>query len=209
MPLHDPIDVLANARKIVMRESEGVASLADQLGESFVKAAELMLDCPGHVLAAGSGTSHPVAARFAHLLSCCGTPALFIHPGDSQHGLSGAVTERDVLFAISKGGETVEVNHLVRIAYSRGAKIISLTEKPQSTLAQMSDVVLCVQAPIDGDPYGMIATASSLFNAALCDALCETLLEARGYTREQFGKTHPGGAVGIRLAAEPVNGDEL
>lgn len=195
-------DILDLARSVIARESQAVAQLGNQLDDSFIQAVHLLLNCQGHVLATGAGTSNPVAARFAHLLSCCGTPALFIHPGDSQHGLSGAVSARDVLFAISKGGETSEVNHLARIAHSRGAKIIGLTENASSSLAGMSDVVLCIQAPSGSDPYGMIATGSSLFNAALCDALCETMLALRGYTREQFGETHPGGAVGQKLAGE-------
>jgi D-arabinose 5-phosphate isomerase GutQ len=202
MPLDSSEEILNLARQVIRRESQGLLALTDQLDSSFVQAVELMLHCQGHVLAAGAGTSHSVAARFAHLLSCCGTPALFIHPGDSQHGLSGAVTGRDVLFAISKGGETTEVNHLARIARGRGAKLIGLTERRDSTLASLCDVVLCIQAPTDSDPYGMIATGSSLGNAALCDALCETLLALRGYTREMFGETHPGGAVGLKLAEQ-------
>jgi arabinose-5-phosphate isomerase len=203
---NDQKQILLLARDTIQRERQVVDALIPQLGESVAEAAHLMLNCRGHVLVAGAGTSNPVAARFAHLLSCCGTPALFIHPGDSQHGLSGAVTERDVLFAISKGGETTEVNYLARIAKGRGAKLISLTEKLESTLAKLSDVVLCFKAPFDSDPYGMIATGSSLFNAALTDALCVILLQLRGYSKEQFGETHPGGAVGKQLAAEKQNG---
>jgi arabinose-5-phosphate isomerase len=124
---------------------------------------------------------------------------LFIHPGDGQHGLSGAVTSKDILMAISKGGETTEVNHLARIAKQRGAILIALTEKPDSTLGQMSDIVLKVVAPVDVDPYGMIATGSSLVNSAFCDALCVVLLKLRGYSQEHFGQTHPGGAVGLKL----------
>lgn len=196
---YDSVEIMAMARSTIQRESGVVATLSDQLAASFIEAVEMILNCQGHVLVAGAGTSHAVGARMAHLLSCCGTPALFLHPGDSQHGLSGAVTARDVLIAISKGGETVEVNHLARIAKARGAKLIGLTEKPDSTLAGYCDVVLCVKAPADSDPYGMIATGSSLFNSALGDALCEVLLKVRGYTKDQFGQTHPGGAVGIKL----------
>jgi len=197
--VYDSREIIAIARSTIQRESGVVATLSDQLEASFIEAVEMMLACEGHVLVAGAGTSHAVGARMAHLLSCCGTPALFIHPGDSQHGLSGAVTARDVLIAISKGGETVEVNHLARIAKARGAKLIGLTENLNSTLASYCDVVLCVKAPADSDPYGMIATGSSLFNSALGDALCEVLLKVRGYTQDQFGQTHPGGAVGLKL----------
>ena len=196
------VDVISIASHVIRQESAAVITLLDQLDDSFVHAAETLLACQGHVLVAGSGTSHPVGARLAHLLSCCGTPALFIHPGDSQHGLSGAVTAKDVLIAISKGGETLEVNYLARIARQRGATLIALTEKPDSTLGQLSDIVLKVVAPPDVDPYGMIATGSSLVNSAFCDALCVVMLNLRGYSKEQFAQTHPGGAVGIRIKDE-------
>jgi arabinose-5-phosphate isomerase len=197
-----PEEILRTASAALERESSAVAGLVQQLGPEFVAVAETLLACRGHVLVAGSGTSHAVGARLAHLLSCCGTPALFIHPGDSQHGLSGAVTSHDVLIALSKGGETAEVNFLATTARQRGAKVIAVTEKPASTLGQQSDLILCVKAPPDVDPYGMIATGSSLVNAALGDALCVALLHMRGYTREQFAETHPGGAVGRRIAEE-------
>ncbi len=197
-----PEEILHTARSVIQQESQAVAGLVEQIGTDFVRAVEMLLACEGHVLVAGSGTSHAVGARLAHLLSCCGTPALFIHPGDSQHGLSGAVTARDVLIALSKGGETAEVNFLVSIARRRGAKVIAITERPDSTLGQQSDVVLCVRSPAEADPYGMIATGSSLVNCAFGDALCVVLLHLRGYTRDQFGETHPGGAVGKRIAAE-------
>lgn len=191
-----PEDILTIARTVIEQESASLTALIDQIDSSFVEVAHLLLNCQGHVLVAGAGTSHAVAARLAHLLSCCGTPALFIHPGDSQHGLSGAVTSQDVLVAISKGGETTEVNHLARIARQRGAKVIAFTEKPESTLGMLSDAVLLIRVAADVDPYGMIATGSSLTVSAMGDALCVALLHMRGYSAEQFGQTHPGGAVG-------------
>jgi arabinose-5-phosphate isomerase len=191
MTHHSMQEIIELARGVIDLESRVVSSLDQQLGSSLY-----------HILTSGAGTSNSVASRFAHLLSCCGTPALFIHPGDSQHGLSGAVTERDVLFCISKGGETIEVCHLAQIAKARGANLISILESSDSTLGKLSDVNICVQAPPESDPYGMIATGSSLFNSALCDALCVILLEMRGYTKQKFGETHPGGAVGLKLASE-------
>jgi arabinose-5-phosphate isomerase len=201
---HD--EILTLARQTVEIDSRVVASLADQLGESFCAVVKMLFECQGHVLVAGSGTSHAVGARLAHLLSCCGTPSLFLHPGDAQHGLSGAVIQKDVLIAISKGGETSEVNALARIAKTRGAKIIAFTGNPASTLAGLSDLVLCTQAPDESYPYDMIATGSSLFKCAISNALCTVLLHMRGYTREQFGQTHPGGAVGKKV--EKINLEE-
>ena len=152
------------------------------------------------MLATGAGTSRAIAQRFAHLLSCCGTPALAISAADAIHGGSGAVTDRDVVFIISKGGHSAEINQFAEIARARGAKIIAQTENPASPLARMSDAVYQVKAIGEGDPYGMIATGSSLVNGAAGDVLCVLLLELRGYTQEQFGLTHPGGAVGRKLA---------
>lgn len=196
--------MLSLARETVQREARAVAAIEGQLTESMGQVAELLLNCSGHVLVAGVGTSHAIAWRLAHLLSCAGTPALFIHPADSLHGSAGAITPRDVVIAISKGGETSEVNRFVAVARGRGARIVGLTERPDSSLGRQSDLVLQVEAPPDVDPYGMIATGSSLVNAALGDALCVVLLRLRGYSREQFGQTHPGGAVGKRLADEQI-----
>lgn len=191
--------ILDMAAAVIEQESQAVASLVKQLKPTLAKAAQAMLGCKGHVIVAGSGTSHAVALRFAHLLSCCGTPALFLHPGDSQHGLAGAVRAEDVLVVLSKGGETTEVNFLANVAKERGAFVIGITEHPASTLARISDITLEIRAPEGIDPYGMIATGSSLFNSAFCDALCVVLLNLRGYSKEQFGQTHPGGAVGRKI----------
>jgi len=196
--------VTALAKEVIKREAEAIATLLDQFDQSFVEAVQALLACEGHVLVAGAGTSHAIAYRLAHLLSCCGTPALFIHPGDAQHGGAGAITSRDILFLISKGGETLEVINLAKIARQRGTKVIALTENPTSSLAQLSDIVVRVSVPSGVDPFEMIATGSSLINAAWGDALCVVLLQLRGYTKEEFGKTHPGGAVGKRLSEQGI-----
>jgi len=184
---------------VIRKEAAAVAGLADHLPDTFAEAVRLLYDCQGHVLVSGSGTSHAVALRFAHLLSCVGTPALFLHPGDSQHGAAGAVRPEDVWVGLSKGGETTEVIFLAGIAKKRGAKVVALTEKPDSSLGQLADVILHVTTPDGIDPYGMIATGSSLFNSAFTDAICVVLLEMRGYSVDDFGQTHPGGAVGHKI----------
>jgi len=192
-------EILQLGKDTIKTEVQGILALVDQLDESFIQAVKLLLNCQGHVLVSGSGTSNAVARRMAHLMTVCGTPALLIDAGDSPHGGAAAVTEKDVLIALSKGGTTKELVFLASIARDRGAKIIAITENPESELGRLSDVVLKVAAPEDGDPFGMIATGSSLMNCALGDALCVTLLKLRGYTLEQFGATHPGGAVGEKL----------
>ena len=187
------------AQKVIKNESTAVLTLVDQLDNNFINAVRLMLDCKGHVLVAGAGTSHSVARRLAHLLSCCGTPALLIDVGDSQHGLSGAVTERDILIALSKGGQTKEVITLASVAKKRGAKLIAITEKPDSGLGKLSDISLKIVAPPEVDPYGMVAIGSSLVYAAFGDALCVVLLKMKDYSLKEFGETHPGGAVGRKI----------
>jgi len=192
-------EMIALAKETIRKEANGVLSLLDQFTDSLFYAAKLMYGCKGHVLVAGAGTSNSVARRLAHLLSCCGTPALLIDVGDSQHGLSGAIRKNDVLVALSKGGHTQEIITLVTVAKERGAKVIAITEKPESELGKESDVILKVVAPEDVDPFGMVATGSSLVNSAFGDALCVVLFKMRGYSIEQFGETHPGGAVGKKL----------
>ena len=196
------VDLVAKAKAVVEREALAVRELLDQFDDSLESLIDLMLNCKGHVLVTGAGTSRAVAERLAHLLSCCGTPALFISAADSLHGGSGAITANDIVFIISKGGRSAEVNQFAELAKTRGAKIIAQTENSESPLAQISDAVYKVRAVGDVDPYGMIATGSSLVNAAAGDALCVLLLERRGYSKEAFGVTHPGGAVGEKLAAE-------
>jgi arabinose-5-phosphate isomerase len=195
---------VARARTVIEREAAGVGALADQMSETLVDVVEVLYKCKGHVLVAGAGTSHAMAQRLAHLLSCCGTPALCIDACDSLHGASGALCPEDVLYVISKGGRTAEINALAEIARARGSTVVAQCESLDSPLARMSDVVYQIVAPRDVDPYGMIATGSSLVNGAAGDVLCVLLLERRGYTKAQFGETHPGGAVGVKLAEEEV-----
>lgn len=192
--------LVERAREVIRREAVAVSLLNEQVDESAVKVARLMLGCTGHVLVTGAGTSRAIAQRFAHLLSCCGTSALPLNAADCLHGGAGAITDRDVLYVISKGGHSREINSLVEIARQKGARIIAHTENPDSPLGKMSDAIYKIKAPEDVDPYGMIATGSSLVNGAACDVLCVLLLELRGYSKEQFSVTHPEGAVGKKIA---------
>lgn len=193
-------DLINRAREVVEQEAAAVLALAGQFDQRLAGVVDLLLNCRGHVLVTGAGTSHAVAQRLAHLLSCCGTPALVISAADSLHGGSGAITPNDVVYIISKGGQSAEINQFAELARTRGAKIIAQTEKPESQLGQMADAVYQVVTPAAADPYGMIATGTSLVNCAAGDALCVLLLELRGYSKEEFGMTHPGGAVGHKLA---------
>ena len=193
-------ETINRAREIVRREAEAVSALATQFDDSLADVLSLLLNCKGHVLVTGSGTSRAIAQRLAHLLSCSGTPALPISAADGLHGGSGAITENDIVYLISKGGHSTEINQFAEIARGRGAKLIAQTENPESPLGQMCDAIFKIKAEGDIDPYGMVATGSSLVNGAAGDVLCVLLLELRGYTMDAFGATHPGGTVGKKLA---------
>jgi D-arabinose 5-phosphate isomerase GutQ len=207
-------DLISLACEMLTREAAAVEALATHFGhmqatgqewaanEPLLAVAALLHGCQGHVLVAGAGTSRAIAERFAHLLSCCGTPSLYISAADSLHGSSGAITAHDVVYIISKGGRSSEVNQFARIAKVRGARVIAQTADPQSPLAEICDLVFEVKAEGDIDPYGMIALGSSLVNAAASDALCAIMLRLNRYSLEDFGQTHPGGAVGQRLAGQ-------
>ncbi len=190
-----------DGKAALAREGAAIDALSTQLSESFADAVEAILACQGHVIVSGAGTSAAVAKRLAHLLTCVGAPALYLNAGDSAHGAAGAVTARDVLFAISKGGETDELNNLVRVARCRGAKIIALTENRTSTMAQQSDIVIGIAVDERVNGCGAIALGSSLAAAAVGDALCFVVLGERGYNEDVFRQIHPGGAVGKRLRA--------
>jgi len=193
------VDIIERAREVVRQEADAVGALAGQFDEHLADVVSLLIECQGHVLVTGAGTSRAIAQRLAHLLSCSGTPSLYISASDGLHGGSGAVTANDVVYLISKGGQSAEINQFAQIARTRGAKLIAQTEDLESPLAQMCDAVFKVRAVGDVDPYGMVATGSSLVNGAAGDVLCVLLLELRGYTQEAFGRTHPGGAVGNKI----------
>jgi arabinose-5-phosphate isomerase len=200
--MHDSDGRLGRMRATLLRESAILAHMASELDGSVARAVDMLLSTGGRVLIGGAGTSHAVAARFAHLLCCAGLPAFFVHPADALHGGSGAVCADDTVLLISKGGATYEVNRFAELVRQRGAGLIAMTEAPDSELGRLAGAVICVQVPCDSDPFGMVATSSSLANAAVADAICETILCERGYTAAEFASTHPGGAVGQRIRRE-------
>ena len=195
---------LERMRSTLRRDAAILAGLASGLDEASAAAVDLLLETPGHVLVGGAGTSNAVARRLAHLLCCCGVPAVFLHPSDSLHGSAGAITGKDTVVLISKGGQTADVNRFAGIARERGARLVVFTEAPESELGGLADAVVRVKIPADSDPFGMVATSSSLATAAVADAICETLLFEKNYTREAFARTHPGGAVGERIRSEGI-----
>ena len=149
----------------------------------------------------GVGTSAAVGLRFAHLLSCCGARSMFLSPADGLHGHSGVMTSADILVAMSRGGESSEVNQMVEVANQRGVVTIAFVHNSDSTLARTCHYVLPIPSPAEYELMGYLATTSTVAFSAVGDALCAVVLEVNGYTPAEFGQTHPGGAVGQQLGS--------
>lgn len=186
------------ARRRLHHEAVAIARVADTIDDDFVDVAKTLLTCNGKVFVSGSGTSGTIARRMAHLLSVCGTPAVFLAPMDALHGSSAAIRGEDVVLLISNGGSSSEVLELAHIARRLGAKIVVLTGQAKSPLAQEADHLALVNVTSEAEIGGVIATGVTLAQAAWGDALAEVLMRARGYTWAEFMKSHPAGAVGMR-----------
>lgn len=190
------MDTIELSKKALHAEADVLHKLADQIGETFIQGADMLANCTGHVITSGVGTTGMVARRFAHLLCNVGCPALYLHSGDSLHGSSGAVKSDDVLFLLSKTGETRETCDMARVVSERGSPIIALTARSESTLTRLSTLVLLMDLPPEIDPYqGLMSVGSSLAMAAYCDALVYALLDLKGTPREAFIHGHPGGII--------------
>jgi len=191
--------LLETAQSFLQSEAKVISGLASQLSDAFNEVVCQISRASGRLIISGAGTSAYIAGRFAHLAACCEIPAFFLHPSDSLHGASGTIKPGDVVFLISKGGETAETNSLAKIAKIRNAKVIVLTSNVKSTLATLGDIVLCFN--VEGaDPFGVLAMGSSLANAAITDAICVVVLEQSGFDLQKFKTIHPRGAVGEKLA---------
>lgn len=178
-----------------------LGAIPGQLDERFLDVVELLLDCPGHVVVSGAGTSSTVAARLAHLLTVCGAPAFHLHPGDAAHGASATLRAGDVLLAVSKGGESDELTALVQVARHRGVPVVAVTQDLTGTLSQLADHRLVYEVPDQIDAGGSLALGSSLAAGLVGDALCHAVLAERGLDPAELARTHPGGAVGKALRA--------
>jgi arabinose-5-phosphate isomerase len=190
---------LDTARRVLSIEAAAVAALAARLDERFARAVDLILACTGRAVVSGIGKSGHVASKIASTLASTGTPAFFVHPADASHGDLGMITEHDVMIALSNSGESVELLAIVPLVKRRGATLIAMTGNPRSTLAREADVHLDAGVAEEACPLGLAPTASTTAALALGDALAVALLEQRGFSAEDFARSHPGGALGRRL----------
>jgi arabinose-5-phosphate isomerase len=180
-------------------EAAAIAALLPQLDESFDRAVEMLRACSGRVVCTGMGKSGIVLKKIAATLSSTGTPALFLHPAEAIHGDLGMVVAGDVVLAASYSGTTAELLHLVETMKRLGVPIVSMTGNPASPLARHSDLHLSVVIDKEACPLNLAPTASTTATLALGDALAMAILEARGFTPEDFARLHPGGQLGKRL----------
>jgi arabinose-5-phosphate isomerase len=193
-------EALALARETISREAVAVAALVPALGDAFWKTCGQIAGCKGIVWVTGVGTSGIVGARFAHILTDCGVRSIFLSPDLGLHGHSGAMTGSEVLVAISRGGESAEVNSMVAIANSRQLTTIAVVDNESSTMARSCRHVLLIHSPAEYELGGYCATTSTVVCSAVCDAICAVVFQLKGYTLAEFRGTHPGGAVGIAVS---------
>jgi arabinose-5-phosphate isomerase len=192
------------ARVVLNQELETIQSLADGLDQTFVNCGRLIADCNGLVWVIGVGTSAAIGQRFAHILSCCGVRSMFLWPDEGLHGHSAVMIPGDLLIALSRGGESSQVNQMVAIANRRGLTTIAFIDNTGSRLARTCQYVLPIHSRQDYELMGYLATTSTVAFSAMCDALCAVVAEARGYTPQELRETHPGGAVGKSLGEEEM-----
>ncbi len=196
---YDDSRVLAAGQRALTLEAEAVAALSERLDGAFIAACRTCLGCTGRVVVTGMGKSGHVAGKIAATLASTGTPAFFLHPAEASHGDVGMITRQDVVLALSNSGETAEVLTILPLIKRMGVPLISMTGNPASTLARESDVHLDVRVPAEACPLNLAPTASTTASLAMGDALAVALLEMRGFTSEDFARSHPGGALGRRL----------
>ena len=192
-------ELLTLAADVLDIESRAVADLKARLGDDFIAACELCLNTPGRVVVTGMGKSGHISNKIAATLASTGTPAFFMHPAEASHGDLGMITEQDLLLAISYSGETDEVVTILPVVKRIGAKVLSMTGNPRSTMATTADAHLDVSVAVEACPLNLAPTASTTATLAMGDALAVALLKKRGFTAEDFARSHPSGSLGKRL----------
>ncbi len=188
------------AGKAVLRiEREGLEQLDQYINADFSRACEMIFACRGKVVVMGMGKSGHIGKKMAATFASTGTPAFFVHPGEASHGDLGMVSTNDVVIAISNSGESSEILALIPVLKRQKVQLICLTSRPESAMGRAADVHLCVKVPQEACPLGLAPTTSTTATLVMGDALAVALLEARGFTQEDFALSHPGGALGRKL----------
>ncbi len=197
--LSDPAAITRVARNVLTIEAAAVSALAARLDDSFIAAHQLLLNCRARVVVTGMGKSGHIANKIAATLASTGTPAFFLHPAEASHGDLGMITDDDVVLALSNSGESLEILAIVPFLKRRAISLIAMTGNPNSTMAREASVHLNTAVEKEACPLNLTPTASTTATLALGDALAISLLEARGFSEQDFALTHPGGTLGKRL----------
>ncbi|MEX1664962.1 KpsF/GutQ family sugar-phosphate isomerase [Zhongshania sp. R06B22] len=190
---------ISSARRVINMERDAVSVLADRIDESFERACNILLSCKGRVVVTGMGKSGHIGNKIAATLASTGTPAFFVHPGEASHGDLGMITAGDVVIALSNSGTTAELITILPLLKLLAVPVIALTGNPASELAITADVHLNVGVKEEACPLNLAPTSSTTVTLVMGDALAIALLEARGFTANDFAMSHPGGALGRRL----------
>ncbi len=193
------LDFITPAKRTVRMEAEAIQLLESRIAASFTRACELILRCRGRTIVTGMGKSGHIANKIAATLASTGSPSFFVHPGEASHGDLGMITANDVVVAISNSGTTLEIITLLPLIKRLGIPLISMTGDPLSTLAKAAEANLDVSVASEACPLGLAPTTSTTASLVMGDALAIALLEARGFTAEDFAFSHPGGALGRNL----------
>ena len=192
-------DILATARQVLLTEADALGTLAGRLDEHFMAAHRILLACRGRVVVSGIGKSGHVGNKIASTLASTGTPAFFLHPAEACHGDLGMIQPDDVVLALSYYGESSELLSFLPLLKRRGSAVVAITGYPGSSLARLADAHIDAHVEREACPHNLAPTASSTATLALGDALAIALLVARGFSAEDFARTHPGGSLGRRL----------
>ncbi len=199
IPKYATASALDLARKVLAIEADAVRALSARLDERFLAAVSLILACRGRVIVSGIGKSGHIARKIASTLSSTGTAAYFVHPAEASHGDLGMIQREDVFIAISYSGESDELLRIVPLVKRQGAKLVVMSGRAQSSLARASDVYLDAAVELEACPHNLAPTASTTAALALGDALAVALLDVRGFSADDFARSHPGGALGRKL----------
>ncbi|MBD9485483.1 KpsF/GutQ family sugar-phosphate isomerase [Pseudomonas sp. PDM14] len=198
-------DLIQSAQRTIRLELEAIQDLLARINGDFVRACELLLACKGRIVVVGMGKSGHVGNKIAATLASTGTPAFFVHPAEASHGDMGMITRDDVVVALSNSGSTAEIVTLLPLIKRLGITLISMTGNPESPLAKAAEVNLDARVAQEACPLNLAPTSSTTVSLVLGDALAIALLEARGFTAEDFAFSHPGGALGRRLLLKVEN----
>ncbi len=188
-----------SALRVLEIEQRAIAQLAQYIDDAFVEACQLILPCKGKVIVCGMGKSGHIGHKISATLASTGTPAFFMHPAEANHGDLGMLTQQDILLAISNSGETAELLALIPVVKRMGVPIIAMTSNPKSTLGKYADINLCIKVEQEACSLGLAPTSSTTATLVMGDALAVSLLDARGFTSEDFALSHPGGSLGRKL----------